>query len=300
MERAGREERRGERGPRRAARRAPVGGSRAGAPSGAAGLAELQGAAGNDAVVRMLREGRQGAGAPAVQRVPEEGAQEPRSVFESDTDSASESGAPAGEQAKSEEAALPFHKRLRPLRTVIEKGRTSPEAKDKPWTVTAKIDSGASWVSRDFYRGEVGHVWIEVVSPLGDSTEFGFYPAEPITVRSAPGEIMCPDGHEGHDERKTARVGFDDVVEGYHAAFARTGARYHLGGYNCAAFASEVWNAMTGKPLPNGLLVANPASAAESVGAERELRKAYGEGPLSDETEDLIEQASSGRMPPAM
>ncbi|MFM9447231.1 hypothetical protein [Streptomyces acidiscabies] len=89
---------------------------------------------------------------------PEESpAQEPRSVFESDSESASDSG--------SEATA----------------------------TVEAKIDPGAPWTSAEFRNEDaVRHVWIEVTSPLGDSAEFGFYPQEP-SLQSVPGVIVCPD-----------------------------------------------------------------------------------------------------------
>ncbi|MFE4060525.1 hypothetical protein ACFXP3_30270, partial [Streptomyces sp. NPDC059096] len=263
-------------------------------PSDPAALSFVQSTAGNAVAVQMLRDGRGPAEGPAVQRVPTETAGGPgqaqapapelRSVFESDTESESESeaetvtnpavNAPTPEQ----EAQLPYHKSLRALRTVIRKGMISPDAQDKKWTVKAKIDPGTSWTSREFRDdGEVGHVWLEVTSPLGDSTEFGFYPQTPSPVLSVPGEIVCPDKHGGDKEQKTASVGFEQVLEGYRAAFARKDAKYNLTMYNCASFASDVWEAMTGRPLPKGLLISNPASAADSVKAERDLRAAYGD-----------------------
>ncbi|MFM9447230.1 hypothetical protein [Streptomyces acidiscabies] len=57
---------------------------------------------------------------------------------------------------------------------------------------------------------------------------------------------------------------------------------------------------MTGKPLPNGLLIANPASASESVRTERELREAFAGQQTDGDLEDLIEMASSGLIPPAL
>ena len=261
----------------------------------------LQRAVGNAAVANMMRGGQQPPTAlPAVQRMPpeESPAQEPRSVFESDSESESDSGSEA--TATVEDTELPFHKSLRALRTVIRQGMNSAEAHGKPWTVKAKIDPGAPWTSAEFRNEDaVGHVWIEVTSPLGDSTEFGFYPQEPSLLR-VPGVIVCPDRHGGDKEQKTERVGIEAVLLGYHAAFARKDATYSLAEYNCASFASDVWEAMTGKPLPNGLLIANPASASESVSSERELREAFAGQQPSDEIEDLIEMTSSGRIPPAM
>ncbi|MFE3560554.1 hypothetical protein ACFXKW_37760 [Streptomyces sp. NPDC059193] len=175
-----------------------------------------------------------------------------------------------------------------------------PDPYAQAWTVRAKIDPGAPWTSPEFFDGEgVGHVWLEVISPLGESMEFGFYPQNP-SVRSVQGMIICPDRHGGDKERKTATISLQDVALGYHAAFDRRDTRYQLAGYNCASFASDVWQAMTGKPLPNGLLIPNPSSAAESVRIERELRKAFNGQPMSDGVEDLIEMTSSGVIPPAM
>ncbi|GAQ54697.1 hypothetical protein a10_04512 [Streptomyces acidiscabies] len=261
----------------------------------------LQRAVGNAAVANMVRGGQQPPTAlPAVQRMPpeESPAQEPRSVFESDSESESDSGSEA--TATVEDTELPFHKSLRALRTVIRQGMNSAEAHGKPWTVKAKIDPGAPWTSAEFRNEDaVGHVWIEVTSPLGDSTEFGFYPQEP-SLQSVPGVIVCPDRHGGDKEQKTARVGIEAVLLGYHAAFARTDATYNLATYNCAGFASDIWESMTGKPLPNGLLIANPASASESVRTERELREAFAGQQTGNDLEDLIEMASSGLIPPAL
>ncbi|MGW2325389.1 hypothetical protein ACWC5C_06440 [Streptomyces sp. NPDC001700] len=284
------------------------------APSDPATLSYVQSAAGNAAAVHMMRGGRQASATlPAVQRMPAEestaqsttqatapsAAQEPRSVFEwdSDSDSDADSNATVTEQ----DDALPFHKSLRALRTLIRQGMNAPEAQGKAWTVKAKIDPGAPWTSHAFRNeDEVGHVWIEVTSPLGDSTEFGFYPQTP-SVRSVPGEIICPDNHGGDKEQKTESVGLDAVLRGYQAAFARKDAKYSLATYNCASFASDVWESMTGKPLPNGLIIPNPASATESVQSERELRAVYGgDKRMSTDAEDLIEMVSSGRIPPAL
>jgi len=260
----------------------------------------LQRTVGNAAVANMVRGGQPPPTAlPAVQRMPQEEspAQELRSVFESDSESDSDSGSEATVTA--EDTELPFHKNLRALRTVIRRGMNSPEAHGKPWTVTAKIDPGAPWTNAEFREGEVGHVWIEVTSPLGDSAEFGFYPQEPSFLPT-PGVIICPDRHGGDKEQKTAKVGIEAVLLGYHAAFARTDATYSFTTYNCAGFASDIWESMTGKPLPNGLLIANPASAAESVETERELREAFAGQQTDGDLEDLIEMASSGLIPPAL
>ncbi|MFJ2214538.1 hypothetical protein ACIQVO_20775 [Streptomyces sp. NPDC101062] len=286
-------------------------------PSDPATLSYVQSTAGNAVAVQMLRgDGRNSAEEPAVQRVPTDTAAasiqapapapEPRSVFhfDSDSETESETEAPAKPAADAptpeQEARLPYHKSLRALRTVIRKGMIAPEAQDKKWTVKAKIDPGAPWTSSEFRdEGEVGHVWLEITSPLGDSTEFGFYPQTPSPLLSVPGEIICPDGHGGDKEQKTASVGLEQVLHGYQAAFARKDAKYNLTLYNCASFASDVWEAMTGRPLPKGLIISNPASASDSIKSERELRKAYGDK-QNDDTEDLIEMLTSGHIPPAM
>ncbi|MFE3824312.1 hypothetical protein [Streptomyces sp. NPDC059092] len=270
-----------------------------------AALSYVQSTAGNGVAALMMRGGGQSSAAePAVQRMPatESAAPELRSVFDFDSDSESESepepaaNAPAPEQ----DPDLPYHKSLRALRTVIRKGKIAPEARDKKWTVKAKIDPGAPWTSSEFRdEGEVGHVWLEITSPLGDSTEFGFYPQTPSPVRSVPGEIICPDRHGGDKEQKTASVGLEQVLMGYHAAFARKDAKYNLTMYNCASFASDVWESMTGRPLPTGLLISNPASTLDSIKTERDLREAYGDQ-RSDATDDMIEMLSSGHIPPAM
>jgi hypothetical protein len=83
-------------------------------------------------------------------------------------------------------------------------------------------------------------------------------------------------------------------------AHRRADAKYNLTGYNCSSFASEVWQAMTGSALPNGLLLANPASAADSVKTERTLREAFAGQQISGEMEDLIDMISSGHVPPAL
>lgn len=300
-------------------------------PSPAA-LLSLQRSAGNAAVTRMVRHERDTAGAggglsgrrpgaatPTVQRVPSDGERrdgpaEPRSVFESDSESDSESGTASVATVTPQDDVLPYHRDLRALRALIRRAidaENSPGAHEdgsggkekspgRRWIVTAKIDPGASWTSRDFRDGEVGHVWLELISPLGQSTQFGFYPKTPAGVGSVPGEILCPDPHRGDTERKTAAVGLQDVLSGYRAAFSRANAKYHLAGYNCASFASDVWEAMTGRPLPNGLLLANPASAAESVRTERRLRASFAGEQMSGELEEMIDMISSGRVPPAL
>ncbi|MFI6700824.1 hypothetical protein ACIBJC_17925 [Streptomyces sp. NPDC050509] len=274
-------------------------------------LSYVQSTAGNSVAVQMLRgDGRNSAEEPAVQRVPTEtaAAPEPRSVFHFDSDSETESETETATATKpdadaltpEQEARLPYHKSLRALRTVIRKGMIAPEAQDKKWTVKAKIDPGAPWTSSEFRdEGEVGHVWLEVTSPLGESTEFGFYPQTPSPFLSVPGVIICPDGHGGDKEQKTASVGLEQVLQGYQAAFARKDAKYNLTLYNCASFASDVWEAMTGRPLPKGLLISNPAAASDSIKSERDLRAAYGDK-RNDDTEDLIEMLTSGHIPPAM
>jgi hypothetical protein len=225
--------------------------------------------------------------------------QEPRSVFEWGSDSESESESQAGGPVQDD--VLPHHKDLVPLRRVIRRTMNSAEARRKSWTVTAKIDPGASWTSREFLaEAEVGHVWIHVTSPLGDSTEFGFYPQEEAAVQSVPGQIICPDEHGGDTEHKTVTVDLEAVVRGYHAAFARRDAKYHLSAYNCASFASDVWKAMTGAPLPNGLVIPNPASTAQAVRTERDMRKAFGEQSADGDVADLIDMMSSGLVAPGM
>ncbi|MFJ7997735.1 hypothetical protein ACIQ7D_11405 [Streptomyces sp. NPDC096310] len=274
-------------------------------PSDPAALSYVQSTAGNAVAIQMLRgDGRSSATQPTVQRVPTEEAApaEPRSVFHFDSDSETESESESASKTETPEPdnQLPYHKSLRALRTVIRKGMIAPEARDKKWTVKAKIDPGASWTSSEFRdEGEVGHVWLEVTSPLGDSTEFGFYPQTPSPLLSVPGEIICPDRHGGDKEQKTASVGLEQVLRGYHAAFARKDAKYNFTMYNCASFASDIWEAMTGRPLPNGLIISNPASASDSIKTERDLRKVYGDR-KNEGTEDLIEMLSSGLIPPAM
>jgi hypothetical protein len=113
-------------------------------------------------------------------------------------------------------------------------------------------------------------------------------------------ESSAPDRHGGDREQKTATVGLDDVLRGYRGAYDRADAQYHLPSYNCASFASDIWEAMTGRPLPNGLLVPNPASAAHAVGSERALRTAFAGQKMSDGMEDLIEMIGSGLIPPAL
>ncbi|MEU6083022.1 hypothetical protein [Streptomyces sp. NPDC047108] len=243
---------------------------------------------------------------PGQQRA---GAAWPDSFFDSDSDvsdsddesdAGSESGAGSGETAGPEAEALPYHKSLRALRTLIVKAMRSPNAGGGEWILRAKIDPGASWTSRDFWGGEVGHVWLELISPLGRSQTFGFYPVEQVTGPSVPGEIICPDGHGGAQEQTTATVGLQEVLRGYRAALARVDASYQLASYNCASFASEIWKAMTGDALPNGMLVPNPASAATTVRIGRDLRQQLDTEEMSSDMEDLIDQISSGRIPPAL
>ncbi|WP_326729629.1 hypothetical protein [Streptomyces phaeochromogenes] len=265
------------------------------APLSPAALLSLQRSAGNAAVARL-----------AVQRVPTEtqGApapttEEPRSVFDFDSDS--ESDAESDVTATQEDNVLPFHKSLFALRKVIRAGMNSEQGKGGKWTVTARIDPGAPWTSAEFRNeDEVGHVWLELTSPVGDSTTFGFYPRNGAGVLPVPGEIICPDHHGGEKEQKTAGVGLDDVLNGYRAALGRVDAKYHLATYNCASFASDVWRAMTGNPLPSGMVISNPASAAESVRAEREMRKSFNGQEMTGDMEDLIEMVSSGHIPPAL
>ncbi|MCX4549389.1 hypothetical protein OG204_19950 [Streptomyces sp. NBC_01387] len=308
--------------PRTAPPTAPL--LRTGSPQ--ADMRAWQNRAGNAVATRMLGQEEQSGRPQAVQRMPADNgrpggpapaAQELRSVFESDSSDSESDSASASAAAAEQDNVLPYHRDLRALRALIRRAMEAEQNSEKEkknsgkekrssaqnarnWTVTVKIDPGASWTSRDFRNGEVGHVWLSLTSPLGQSTQFGFYPKTMAGATSVPGEILCPDPHGGDKEQKSVSVGLQEVLSGYHAAFARADARYHLGGYNCASFASDVWKAMTGSPLPNGFLISNPASAAESIRSERELRSAFAGQEMTGGLEDLIDMVTSGNIVPPM
>ncbi|MFJ4692922.1 DUF4157 domain-containing protein [Streptomyces sp. NPDC088766] len=184
---------------------------------------------------------------------------------------------------------LPLDELIAPLRTFIRKSVADGEADS--YKVTVKADRGKPWTSPDFYQDyEVGHVWIQWETSSRKRASFGFYPqAGAGPVQSVPGMIRCPEPHRRYDDKLSVNVSLRDVVRGYMLAHQRSGEDYNFLRYNCTSFAAEVWRAMTGRTLPRGMVVSNPAStgsgiyeAYQQAGRRRAHGGATGPFPYSD------------------
>ncbi|MFJ4620037.1 hypothetical protein [Streptomyces sp. NPDC088812] len=160
---------------------------------------------------------------------------------------------------------LPLNELLAPLRTFIRKSVADGEA--HAYKVTVKADRGKPWTSPGFYREfEVGHVWIQLETNSRKRISFGFYPeAGAGPVQNVPGMVRCPEPHSTYTDKVSEQVSLTDVVRGYQRAHQRSGRPYNFLRYNCTSFAAEVWDAVTGRALPRGWVVSNPASAGSAM-----------------------------------
>jgi hypothetical protein len=163
---------------------------------------------------------------------------------------------------------------------------TSPEgASEGTARVTLSAKKGGSPFSSEFWTDlNVGHCWVDVVTPEGKKESWG-YTAQSIRNfpryqpwKSVPGRMLHPDGSRGASGTLSRDVSAAQLEEGEDWGMS-VGHTYNLfgldGGHSCATFAKGFFEAATGDKAPTGMfgaIIANPndLSAAMNKQAEKE------------------------------
>lgn len=157
--------------------------------------------------------------------------------------------------------------------------------KPKNAQVILSARKGGSPFSKEFWTElNVGHCWVEVVTPEGRKDSWG-YTAKSVSNfprtqpwKSVPGMVLHPDRSRGATGTLVRDIDEDQLKQG--EDFGRSaGGTYNLfgldGGHSCATFAKGFFEASTGEKAPTGMfgaLIANPndLSAAMNKQVEKE------------------------------
>jgi hypothetical protein len=174
--------------------------------------------------------------------------------------------------------------------------------KPKNAKVILSARKGGSPFSSEFWTNlNVGHCWVDVVTPEGRKDSWGF---TANSVRDFPryqpwksvaGRVLHPDGSRGATGTLSRDIDEDQLKQG--EDFGKSaGSSYNLfgfdGGHSCATFAKGFFEASTGESAPSsmfGALIASPndlsAAMNEQVEEERQ-RDAEDPGRTDQQTTD--------------
>jgi len=166
---------------------------------------------------------------------------------------------------------------------------------DKPKTgkVILSARKGGSPFSKEFWTElNVGHCWVDVVSPEGRKDSWGYTAKNvrdfPRTQpwKSVPGKVLNPDGSRGATGTLVRDIDEDQLEKGENWGKS-AGDVYNLfgfdGGHSCATFAQGFFEATTGEKAPTGMfgaIIANPNSLSSAMNkqVEKEQKNASESG----------------------
>ena len=179
-------------------------------------------------------------------------------------------------------------------------GETGEKPKNAKVILSAR--KGGSPFSSEFWTDlNVGHCWVEVVTPEGRKDSWG-YTASSVRDfpryqpwKSVPGRVLHPDRSRGATGTLSRDIDEDQLKAGEDFGNS-AGSTYNLfgfdGGHSCASFAKGFFEASTGESAPTsmfGALIASPndLSAAMNKQVEKErLRDAEDPGRTDQQTTD--------------
>ncbi|GAB4544990.1 MAG: hypothetical protein Tsb0020_55760 [Haliangiales bacterium] len=128
------------------------------------------------------------------------------------------------------------------------------------------VDPQARWADqRGFREVAVGHTWVRLVAPTGQSNSWGYWPGEELAVtaphESVRGEVKSPDGEQVMLSARAADVNTHryEIAEEAAARVAYTAnaqaqapGSYNLFDHNCVDFVREL-AAEAGVDVPDGV-----------------------------------------------
>lgn len=164
-------------------------------------------------------------------------------------------------------------------------GEDTEGESEKSARVILSAKKGGSPFSKEFWTElDVGHCWVDVVTPEGRKDSWGYTADNPRDFprtqpwKSVAGKVLHPDGSRGATGTLARDITPEQLGEGEDWGNA-AGDTYNLfgldGGHSCATFAKGFFEAATGESAPTGMfgaLIANPndLSAAMNEQAEKE------------------------------
>ncbi len=155
---------------------------------------------------------------------------------------------------------------------------------------------GGSPFTKEFWTElNVGHCWVDVVTPEGKNESWGYTAKSPRNFprtqpwKSVPGKVLNPDRSRGASGTLVRDIDADQLKKG--EAFGRSaGDVYNLfgfdGGHSCATLAKGFFEAATGEKAPTGMfgaLIANPNDLSAAINKQVEKEQADApEAPVTD------------------
>jgi hypothetical protein len=171
-------------------------------------------------------------------------------------------------------------------------GDTTPtsevESGEKPKNAQVILSArkGGSPFSKEFWTElNVGHCWVEVVTPEGRKDSWGYTAKSPRNFprytpwKSVPGMVLHPDRSRGASGTLVRDIDEDQLKKG--EDWGRSaGDVYNLfgfdGGHSCASFAKGFFEAATGEKAPTsmfGALIASPNDLSAKMNQQVEKER---------------------------
>ena len=190
---------------------------------------------------------------------------------------------------------------LRQERLGLSPGSESNGEEQKTARVTLSARKGGSPFSSEFWTElNVGHCWVDVVTPEGRKDSWGYTASNPRSFpryqpwKSVPGRVLHPDGSRGATGTLSREVDADQLKQGEDWGKS-AGGTYNLfgfdGGHSCATFARGFFEASTGESAPSsmfGALIASPNDLSAAVNRQVEKERKNG-----DQTDSLDNEQAS-------
>ena len=175
-----------------------------------------------------------------------------------------------------------------------------PESGEKPKNAQVILSArkGGSPFSKKFWTElNVGHCWVEVVTPEGRKDSWGYTAKSPRNFprytpwKSVPGKVLNPDRSRGATGTLVRDIDEDQLKKG--EDWGRSaGDVYNLfgfdGGHSCASFAKGFFEATTGEKAPTsmfGALIASPNDLSAKINKQVEKERKQNPESVAQEEE---------------